>query len=66
MREAFGLKPGIEVKVELRDNEIVITKPKAKSNYNEYYISTKAPKLNKSVKIKKLILKEVSHRYAIP
>ncbi len=66
MREAIGLKPGIEVTVELRDDEIVISKPKVESNYTEYYISTKAPKLKKSVNIKKLILNEVSNRHALP
>jgi AbrB family looped-hinge helix DNA binding protein len=66
MREAIGLKPGVEVTVELRDNEVVITKPKMESNYTEYYIATKAPKLKKSVNIKKLILKEVSNKHAIP
>ncbi len=66
MREAIGLKPGIEVTVELRDNEIIISKPKVERNYTEYYISTKAPKLKKSVNIKKLILKEVLNRHALP
>ncbi len=65
MRDAIGLKPGIEVTVELRDDEIVISKPKVEVNYTEYYISTKAPKLKKSVNIKKLILKEVSNRHAL-
>ena len=66
MREAMGLKPGVDVVVELRDDEIVITKPKVEGNYTEYYTSTSSPKLRKSVNVKNLILKEVSNRHAIP
>jgi AbrB family looped-hinge helix DNA binding protein len=66
MREAIGIKPGVEVVVELRDDEIVIRKPKVESNYAEYYSTTKAPKLKKTVNIKDQILQEVSTRHALP
>jgi|WetSurMetagenome_2_1015567.scaffolds.fasta_scaffold109076_3 AbrB family looped-hinge helix DNA binding protein len=65
MREAIGIKPGVDVVVELRDEEIVISKPKVEGNYTEYYVSTSAPKLKKPVKIKDLILQEASDRHAL-
>ena len=66
MREAIGLKPGVEVLVELRDDEIVISKPKINGNYTEYYTSTSTPKLKNPINVKQLILKEVSNRNALP
>lgn len=66
MRDAIGIKPGVDVMVELRESEIVITKPKVGGNYTEYYISTNGPKLKKSVNIKDLILQENSNRHALP
>lgn len=66
MREALGLKPGVDVVVELRDDEIVISKPKVGGKYTEYYTSTGAPKKKKAVNIKKLILEEASNRHALP
>jgi AbrB family looped-hinge helix DNA binding protein len=66
MREAIGIKPGVDVIVELRDNEIVISKPKVEGNYTEYYTSTSSQKLKKPVNIKKVILKEAANRHALP
>lgn len=66
MREAIGIKPGVDVVIELRDDEIVISKPKVEGNYTEYYASTSSPKLKKKVNIKELILEEVSKRHAVP
>lgn len=66
MREAIGLKPGVEVIVELRDDEIVISKPKINGNYTEYYTSTSTPKLKNPINVKQLILKEVSNRNFLP
>jgi AbrB family looped-hinge helix DNA binding protein len=66
MREAIGIKPGVDVVVELRDDEIVISKPKVEGNYTEYYMSTSSPKLKQTVNVKDLILKEASTRHAIP
>jgi AbrB family looped-hinge helix DNA binding protein len=65
MREAIGLKPGADVVVELRDDEIVISKPKVGGNYTEYYTSTSSPKVKKAVNIKKLILEEASNRHVL-
>jgi len=66
MREAIGIKPGVDVVVELRDNEIVISKPKVEGNYTEYYTSTSSQKLQKHINVKNLILKEASNRHAVP
>jgi AbrB family looped-hinge helix DNA binding protein len=66
MREAIGIKPGVDVIVELRDNEIVISKPKVEGKYTEYYTSTSTPKLKKHIKIKDLIMEEVANRHALP
>ena len=66
MREAIGLKPGVEVLVELRDDEIVISKPKINGNYTEYYTTTSTPKLKNPINVKQLILKEVSNRNFLP
>ena len=66
MREAIGIKAGVDVVIELRDDEIVISKPKVEGNYTEYYASTSSPKLKKKINIKELILEEVSNRHAVP
>jgi len=74
IREAIGLKPGVEVVVELRDEEIVISKPKIEGNYTQYYISNSAPKCRRflfsccltAINLKQLILEEVSSRHALP
>jgi AbrB family looped-hinge helix DNA binding protein len=60
LRDAIGLKPGVEVILELRGDEIVISKPKIEGSYTEYYITTQAPKLKKPVNIKELIDQEVT------
>jgi bifunctional DNA-binding transcriptional regulator/antitoxin component of YhaV-PrlF toxin-antitoxin module len=65
MREAIGIKPGVDVVVELRDDEIVIAKPKIEGNYTEYYTSTSSPKLKKIINVKNLILEEASNRHAL-
>lgn len=65
IREAIDLKPGVEVAVELRDEEIVISKPKIEGNYTQYYISTGAPKHEKAKNLKQLILEEVSIRHGL-
>jgi len=63
MREALGLKPGVEVTLELRDEEIVIKKSQVKGNYTHYFATTSSPKLKKKVNIKDLIAEEVEERY---
>ena len=65
MREALGLKPGVEVTLELRDKEIVIKKPEVNGSYAEYFMTTSAPKLKKWVNIKELIEAEVDERIGI-
>jgi AbrB family looped-hinge helix DNA binding protein len=66
MREAIGIKPGVEVMVDLREDEIVISKPKVDGNYTEYYTSTSSTKLKKKVNIKNLILQEEESKHALP
>ena len=65
LRDAMGLKPGVEVILELRGDEIVISKPKIEGSYTEYYTTTQAPKLKKLVNIKELIDQEVTLRHAV-
>lgn len=65
MRDALGIKPGVDVILEIRENEIVITKPKIDGNYTEYYSSTRTPKLKKLINIKEILSEEVSSRHAI-
>ncbi len=65
MRESLGLKPGVEVVLELRDQEIVIRKPQVSGSYADYFTTTSAPKLKKKIDIKKLIDQEVEERNAL-
>ncbi len=62
MRDALGLKPGVEVILEMRDQEIIINKPQVRGSYTEYFITTSSPKLKKSIDIKKIITQEVEER----
>jgi len=64
-RDAMGLKPGVEVILEIRGDEIVISKPKVEGSYTEYYTTTQAPKLKKVVNLKEIINDEVAQRHAI-
>ncbi len=65
MRDALGLKPGVEVILETRGTEIVISKPKIEGSYTEYFTATHASKLKKTVAIKEIITQEVAQRHAI-
>jgi len=65
LRDAMGLKPGVEVILEIRGDEIVISKPKVEGSYTEYYTTTQAPKLKKVVNLKQIINDEVAQRHAI-
>lgn len=51
--------------MEVRGDEIVISKPKIEGSYTEYYTATRTPKLKKPVPIKELIEEEVSQRHAL-
>ena len=62
MRDALGLKPGVEIILELRDQEIIIKKPQVRGNYTEYFITTSSPKLKKRINIKELLNQEVEER----
>ena len=61
----MGLKPGVEVILELRGDEIIISNPKIEGSYTEYYITSKAPKLKKPVNINELIDQEVTLWYTV-
>ncbi len=65
MRDALGLKPGVEITLELRDQEIIIKKPQVRGNYTEYFITTSSPKLKKRINIKELLNQEVEERNAL-
>ena len=65
LRDAMGLKPGVEVILEIRGDEIIISKPKIAGSYTEYYTSTQAPKLKKVVNLKEIISEEVAQRHAV-
>ena len=62
MRDALGLKPGVEITLELRNQEIIIKKPQVRGNYTEYFITTSSPKLKKRINIKELLNQEVEER----
>jgi AbrB family looped-hinge helix DNA binding protein len=65
LRDALGLKPGVEVVLEMKNDEIVISKPKIEGNYTEYFISTSSPKLEKPIEIKEIIGQEASQRHGL-
>jgi hypothetical protein len=59
-----GLKPGVDVTIEVRGEEIVISKPRIECSYTDYYASTSSPKLKERVDVKKIITEQVAHRHA--
>ena len=65
MRDALGLKPGVEVVLGIRGSEVVISKPKIEGNYTEYYTSTQTSKLKRLVPIKEIITEEVERRHGL-
>ena len=65
MRDALGLKPGVQVTIELRGEEVVVSKPKVEGCYTEYYAATRASKLKTPVDVKKIITEEVPQRHGL-
>jgi AbrB family looped-hinge helix DNA binding protein len=65
IRDALGLKPGVDVNIEVRGEEIVITRPKIEGSYTGYYVSTLSPKLKEPVDVKKIIAEEVAQRHGL-
>ena len=51
--------------LELKGDEIVISKPKIEGSYTEYFTMTEGPKLKKVVNLKEIINEEVAQRHAI-
>jgi len=65
IREALGLRPGVEVSIEVRDDEVVITRPKVEGSYAEYYLTTRSKKLSEPIDVKKIILEEALERHGV-
>jgi len=65
IRDALGLKPSSDVTIEIRGEEVVISKPRIEGSYTEYCTSTRSPKLKELVSVKKMITKEVAQRHAL-
>jgi AbrB family looped-hinge helix DNA binding protein len=65
IRNALGLKPGVDVTIEVRGEEIVISRPKIEGSYTEYYVSTLSPKLKEPIDVKKIITEEVAQRHGL-
>ncbi len=42
MRDALGIKPGVDVTLEIREDEIIIRKPRIEGNYTEYFTATQS------------------------
>ena len=49
MRDAIGIKPGVDVTLEIRENEIVITKPKIETYLYINYIYVENDERNRLV-----------------
>ena len=64
MRDALGLKSGVKISFEMRDQEIVIKKLQFSGSYTKYFINTSSPKLKKRINIKELIAQEAEERNA--
>jgi AbrB family looped-hinge helix DNA binding protein len=65
IRDALGLRPGVDVTIEVRGEEIVISRPKIEGSYTEYYVSTLSPKLKEPIDGKKIITEEVAQRHGL-
>jgi AbrB family looped-hinge helix DNA binding protein len=65
IRESLGLRPGVEVNIDVRGDEVVITRPKVEGSYTEYYLTTRSKKLVEPIDVKKLILEEALERYGV-
>ena len=65
IRDALGLKPGVDVNIEVKGEEIGISRPKIEGSYTEHYVSTYSSKLKEPVDVKKVIAEEVAQRHAL-
>lgn len=65
IRDALGLRPGVEVNIEVRDGEVVITRPKLEGSYTDYYVTTRSKKLKEPIDVKKIILEEALERHGV-
>lgn len=59
IREKIGLREGIEVLIELKDNEVIIKRATPLTeNYVDYFIITYSKKLKKEIDIEKILEEE--------
>lgn len=59
IREKIGLREGIEVLIELKDNEVIIKRATPLTeNYVDYFITTYSKKLKKEIDIEKILEEE--------
>jgi len=65
IREALGLRPGVDVLIDIRGDEVVITRPKVEGSYTDYYVTTSSKKLSEPVDVKKIILEEALERFGV-
>ena len=62
---AIGLKPGVEVILEIRGDEIIISKPKIEGSYNRMLYCDTCSETEKNVNFKEIIDEEVAQRHAV-
>lgn len=65
MRRALGIKPGSNVILEMREEEVVIRPELKPREFVEYYTKTYAKKLRKGVDVKKIIVSEGMERFGL-
>jgi AbrB family looped-hinge helix DNA binding protein len=65
IREALGLHPGVDVVIDIRGDEVVITRPKIEGSYTDYYVTTSSKKLSEQVDVKKIIMEEALERFGV-
>jgi AbrB family looped-hinge helix DNA binding protein len=65
IRRALGMKPGTNVRFELRNKELIVKPEVRLEDYAEYYTRTFAKKISKKINLRKIIEEEVKERIAI-
>lgn len=65
IRRALGIKPGMRVLFEVRDDEIVVKPDLKPSEFVEHYSRTYGKKLKKEVDLKRIIEEEVVERIGV-
>lgn len=65
VRESASIKPGDDVIIEVRDEEIVIKAGTAPEEFVESFCSTTGKKLTKKIDLEKLIAQEAEEEFAL-